>query len=59
VSHDDQELGHADSPCSAHTESRWMLGAPHAHARLERSLRIDHNKKKNLPPQVGTLAHWR
>jgi hypothetical protein len=52
VGHDDPELGHADSPCSAHTESRWMLGAPHAHARLEKSLRIAHSKN-NFAPTGG------
>ena len=50
VSHGDPELWHANSPCSAHTESRCMLGAP-------RVPNAPQDKPKNRPHHLRFCSH--
>jgi hypothetical protein len=63
VSYDDPESWHANSPCSAHTKSRWMLGAPHAPRAPREKLRIAHTTNASVPtggysrPLAGVITH--
>ena len=72
MSHDDPESWHAKSPSSAHTESRWMLGAPHApHAPRGKLRNRPHHTRffthrwifsptggSDYPPAVAHRAFW-